>query len=67
MCGEFHLVLLEKKLFENDFYLKSEGEKSSSYSKFISEKVWLYLKLGQSFWLLFFCTSNFLGDMLIFF
>jgi hypothetical protein len=46
MCRELHLVSLEKKIFEDGCYLKCEGEKSSSYSKFIGEKVWLYIELG---------------------
>jgi len=46
MCGELRLVSLGKKLLEDGCYLKCEGEKTNSYSKFIGEKVWLYLELG---------------------
>jgi hypothetical protein len=46
MCGELHLVSLGKNIFEDGCYLKCEDEKSRFYSKFIGEKVWLYLELG---------------------
>jgi hypothetical protein len=49
MCGELHLVSLEKNKIEDGCYLRCEGEKSSSYSKFICEKVWLYFRIRLEF------------------